>query len=84
MKRVWQVQEAKNKFSEVVDEALSNGPQIITRRGEEVVVIVSSTEYRQLTAKPQRLSEFFRASPLAAADLDLSRDASAIRKEPEL
>ena len=34
MSRSWQIQEAKNKLSEVIDEALENGPQILTRRGE--------------------------------------------------
>ena len=32
---VWQIQEAKNKFSEMLDAALEQGPQIITRRGEK-------------------------------------------------
>ena len=40
----WQLQEAKNRFSEVVDEALARGPQTVTRHGEEVVVIISAKE----------------------------------------
>jgi len=39
MARVWQLQEAKNKFSEVVDEALKHGPQVITKRGVETVIV---------------------------------------------
>ncbi|OGO19618.1 MAG: hypothetical protein A2Z14_19590 [Chloroflexi bacterium RBG_16_48_8] len=39
-KDLWQLQEAKNNFSEVVNKALSDGPQIITRRGKKVVVIL--------------------------------------------
>ena len=81
MKRVWQLQEAKNKFSEVVEEALSQGPQIVTRRGVETVIILSYTEYRKLIASQNKLSEFFRQSPLAETDIDLSRDRSDVRPD---
>lgn len=69
MPRSWQIQEAKNKLSEVVEEAIENGPQILTRRGEEVAVVLSLSEYRKLKKKQTSLSEFFRQSPLE--DLDL-------------
>lgn len=82
MPRSWQIQEAKNKLSEVVEEAIENGPQILTRRGEEVAVVLSLSEYRQLKKKQTSLSEFFRQSPLA--DLDLERDRSPVRPGPEL
>jgi antitoxin Phd len=81
MKRVWQLQEAKNKFSEVVDEALSQGPQVITRRGVETVIILSYAEYRKLIASKKKLSEFFRQSPLAETDIDLNRDKSDVRPD---
>lgn len=84
MQRVWQLQEAKNRLSEVVDEAITRGPQIITRRGEEVVVVVSSEQYRKLTTKAQTLGEFLRSSPLVGVDLDLTRDASPLRQDAEL
>ena len=35
---IWQLQEAKNRFSEVVNKALEEGPQTVTRHGEEIVV----------------------------------------------
>lgn len=38
----WQVQEAKNKLSEVIDQALTDVPQIITRRGKTVAYVVSA------------------------------------------
>ena len=47
-KAQWQLQEAKNRFSEVVEEALARGPQTVTRHGREVVVIVSAEEYRRM------------------------------------
>jgi len=81
MKRVWQLQEARNKFSEVVEEALSKGPQVVTRRGVEAVIILSYAEYRKLIASQKKLSEFFRQSPLAETDIDLSRDRSDVRPD---
>ena len=81
MKRVWQLQEAKNKFSEVVEEALSQGPQVITRRGIETVILLSYSEYRKLLASQKKLSEFFRQSPLADVNIDLERDRSDVRPD---
>jgi prevent-host-death family protein len=81
MKRVWQLQEAKNKFSEVVEEALQQGPQVITRRGVETVILLSYTEYRKLLASQKKLSEFFRHSPLVDIDIDLGRDRGEVRPD---
>jgi prevent-host-death family protein len=82
--RTWQLQEAKSKFSEVVEEALAGGPQLITKRGEEVVIVLSYLEYRKLLTSQQRLSEFFQESPLAGVDLDLDRDKSKLRPDVSL
>lgn len=41
MSAVWQVQQAKNHFSEVIDRALSEGPQTVTRHGKPVVRVVA-------------------------------------------
>lgn len=46
--RTWQLQDAKNSFSQVVENALLGEPQHVTRRGEEVVVVVSAADYRRL------------------------------------
>ena len=81
MTRTWQLQEAKNKFSEVVEEALKHGPQVITRRGVETAIVLSYAEYRKLALNQKKLSDFFRESPLAEVDLDLSRDTSGRRSE---
>lgn len=69
----WQLQDAKNKFSEVVNLALSKGPQLITRRGEKTAVLLSYIEYEKLCKAQGKLSDFFRASPLA--DTPINRDA---------
>lgn len=84
MIRTWQLQEAKNKFSQVVDEAIRSGPQLVTKRGVETVVLLSYDEYRRLTASQSSLSTFFRESPLAEVSLDLQRDTSSARPEPAL
>ncbi len=72
--RDWQLQTAKNKLSEVVDKALQGEPQVITRYGMPVAVVLSIAEYRRLTTPQGKLSAFFRDSPLAGVELDLNRD----------
>jgi prevent-host-death family protein len=81
MARVWQIQEAKNKFSEVVNEAIKHGPQIITKRGVETVIVLSYAQYRKVMLNQKKLSDFFRESPLAKVDLDLKRDKSGVRPD---
>lgn len=44
----WQLQEAKSRFSELIDETLEKGPQVVTRRGIDTAVIVSIEEWRKL------------------------------------
>jgi antitoxin Phd len=46
----WQVQDAKARFSEFLDETLKNGPQVVTRRGVETAVLVSIEEWRRIQA----------------------------------
>ena len=81
MLRTWQLQEAKNKFSQVVDEAVRSGPQIITKHGVETAVILSYEAYRQLHAGRGKLSRFLRESPLAEYEVDVSRDKSPLRDD---
>jgi antitoxin Phd len=82
--QVWQLQEAKNRFSQVVERALKQGPQIITRHGIEAVIVLSYQEYRRMLLSQTKLSEFFRESPLASVALDLSRDKRGWRKDIQL
>jgi len=67
----WQLQDAKNRFSEVVKAAETKGPQIITVRGKEAAVVVSMSIFRKLAEKNQTLSEFLRNSPLKGLELNL-------------
>ncbi len=84
MSHIWQLQEAKNKFSEVVEAALNKGPQVITKRGADTAVVLSYTEYRGLILIQKKLSDFFRESPLFGVNLDLTRDSSPVRTDPAL
>jgi antitoxin Phd len=70
----WQLQEAKNRLSEVVRRAREEGPQVITLRGDEAVVVLDADEYRRLARRPKgSLVDFFRKSPLVGVELDLTR-----------
>ena len=62
----WKLEDAKNRFSEVVRLALANQPQRVTRNGREAVVVLSADEYERLAA-PQDLIDFLQSSPLAKA-----------------
>jgi prevent-host-death family protein len=72
----WKLEDAKNRFSEVVRLALSHEPQRVTRNGRDAVVVISADDYERLIA-PGDLVDFLRQSPLAEAfssgDLDLDR-----------
>jgi len=69
----WQLQEAKNRLSEVVKKAREDGPQIITVHGTEAVVVVGADQYRKLSRRKSTLVDFFRRSPLVGIDLDIAR-----------
>jgi prevent-host-death family protein len=74
MPRTWQLQDAKNRFSEVVDRALTEGPQTVTRRGREAVVVVSVDDYRRLTGARSSFKELLRRAPLSGVELRRDRD----------
>ncbi len=78
-KKKWQLQEAKNKFSRVAEEAVQYGPQIVTKHGQDAVVILSMEEYKRLQKPKSALGTFLKASPLAESGLVLERDVSAGR-----
>lgn len=74
MNSVWQLQEAKNRFSEVVDEALTHGPQTVTRHGREVVVILSMEEYKRIKQPQKNIVEALMQIPQEyRVELDISR-----------
>lgn len=69
----WQLQEAKNKFSQVVRQAQQGKPQYITVHGKPTAVIVSIEDYQKLNRLQTSLSEALML-PLLEDELDLSRD----------
>jgi prevent-host-death family protein len=79
MDNIWQLQKAKSQFSEMVDQALANGAQIVTRRGQKTVVVVPFDEYQRLTKQTDSLAQFLLASPLPGSDLTIERDKSTPR-----
>jgi prevent-host-death family protein len=80
----WQLQEAKNKLSQVVENAVHEGPQIITKRGVEIAIVISFVDYQEMIAARGKLSTFFRDSPLVSVELDLARDKSGAREGLDL
>lgn len=80
MAGTWKLQDAKNRFSEVVKKALKAGPQIVTLRGKETAVVLSVEEYRRLARPKVGLVEFFQSSPLQDVELDLERDQDTGRE----
>jgi prevent-host-death family protein len=69
----WQLQDAKNRFSEVVDEAARSGPQVITRRGVEAAVVVSAADWARLARERRPLIEILRRAPRVQGGLDVAR-----------
>ncbi|MDP9454662.1 MAG: prevent-host-death protein [Actinobacteria bacterium] len=75
----WQLQEAKQRFSELVRRAEREGPQVVTRHGEEVVVVVPAEEYRRMKereeGKEMDFKEFLMSGPdLSVLDLERPRE----------
>jgi prevent-host-death family protein len=79
-KSQWTVAEAKAKFSEVLEKAVSRGPQAITRHGHLTAVIVSAEEWERKIRRVGNLAEFFAASPLRDSPLQLERAKDAPRE----
>ena len=75
----WQLQEAKQRFSELVRRALEEGPQVVTRRGEEVVVIVGAEEFDRLSRTEEDFKDFLLCAPDLDA-LEIRRDWSTSRE----
>jgi len=71
----WQLQEAKQRFSELVRRTLEEGPQVVTRHGEEVVVVVPAEEFRRTIGEKPDFKEFLLSAPdLSVLDLERPKD----------
>lgn len=80
MTKNWQLQEAKNQFSTVVDKALTDGYQVVTRHGQPAVVVMSMEDFRKLKPQAQSLSKFLADSPLRALGQTPKRPRDLPRK----
>src|ERR1700692_1990123 len=78
--QVWTVAEAKAKFSEIIERAMSEGPQTITRKGRTAAVVVGAEEWERKTKRIGNLAEFFAASPLRGSSLKINRLQQRPRK----
>lgn len=74
----WQLQEAKQQFSELVRRTLEEGPQVVTRHGEEVVVVISIEEFRRMSGNDENkmnFKEFLLSAPdLSVLDFERPKD----------
>jgi antitoxin Phd len=84
----WQLQKAKTHFSEVIEDAHTKGPQIITRHGTERAVVMSIEEYRDLTVRKDRDSpnfiEFLLGGPKLAEGDNFFEIMDQIQKDRAL
>jgi len=79
---VWQLQEAKARFSEVFRLARTEGPQLITRQGKDGVIMLPVEQYERLvnrSRQPKSLMQFFRESPLVGLELEFERSQEMSR-----
>lgn len=74
----WRLAEAKNRFSEVINKALSEGPQKVTRR-DDTVFILSQDDYEKLAGKQPGFKDFLLNQTPKLVDLDLKRDKTSMR-----
>ena len=76
----WPLQEAKNKFCQVAEEAALYGPQLVTKRGKDALVILTVDDYERLRRPATDLVEFFENSPLTGSGIDLARSREPDRE----
>jgi prevent-host-death family protein len=85
MTRIWQVQEAKARFSALLDASVTDGPQIVSRRGVETAVLVPIEQWRKLErgARPT-LKDLLMAAEPRVEDLAPPREKARHRRAPIL
>jgi prevent-host-death family protein len=69
----WQIKDARAHLSELVAKAESDGPQVITRNGKRVAVVVSAREWERRSRRRGNLVEFFARSPLRGEGVEITR-----------
>lgn len=71
--KTWQLQEAKARFSELVNEVIKDGYHTITKNGRPVVVVISQEEFEKFQSPEKSLGEFLLESPFSQSELDIER-----------
>ena len=71
--RTWQLKDARANFSALVEKAMRDGPQIVTRNGKKAVVVVSMEEWMRRERRQGGLVEFFANSPLRKEGIEIER-----------
>ena len=74
----WQIQQAKARFSEMVERTLKEGPQTVTRHGKAVAVLVPAEEYQRLRGGGKKLKALLAAAPLQGVEIKRSRDTGRV------
>lgn len=83
-KSVWPVQDAKARFSELLDTCLAEGPQIVTRHGRDTAVLVPADEWRRLSASRRRTLKELLLADDARGDIPVPpRGSMKPRAPPE-
>ncbi len=81
----WPVQDAKARFSELLETCITNGPQIVTRRGAEAAVLVPMRDWQRLTASTRpSLKELLLSRQSCTDDLVPARVPRPRRAAPSL
>ena len=79
-KEAWTVAAAKAHFGEVIDRAVADGPQFITRCGRTAAVVVSVEDWERAAVRRGTLAEFFATSPLPGSGLVIERPGDGPRE----
>ncbi len=79
----WPVQDAKARFSELLDACLKKGPQLVTRRGVETAVLVPAEQWHRLTSAAKPTLKELLLSDTARGDLNLPPRGALRRRKPE-
>jgi antitoxin Phd len=79
---VWQVYDAKARFSELLDTALKDGPQVVTRRGVETAVLVPIDEWKRLRGEKRESIKDILLDPNGPFDLDIPPRRKWRRRKP--
>ena len=77
----WQVQDAKARFSEMLDVCLEQGPQVVSRRGTDAAVLVPIDQWRRLVSARPSLKDLLLA-PEPRADIPVPARGQQRRREP--